>query len=268
MIKSITIEDNKRLPLKYSYKLDSFKNGTEFNFINGINIIVGKNGSGKSTLLNNIASYLLCSHSYYSELPNFNTFGEVLKLDNLFEGTQLKDGMKIKCDYAGVIYNYTPSQQGSNNINILSNYIECGNKSFGEKTKYEICALFDLAFSNKNVQFPIKEIVIKRDSSNDYWKSRFNNLLKYYKENQLDTEEFSYTFLIDEPDKNLDMENIEEIYKVLSYKKEMTQLICVIHNPILIYKLSKLDHVNWIELSNGYLGKIKKVFNELYGKEI
>lgn len=270
MIKSITIEDNTKLPLKYSYKLESLKNGTTYNFINGVNIIIGKNGSGKSTLLNNIASYLLCSHSYYSKLPNSSVPGEILKIDNLFDDTQVKDGMKIKCDYAGVVYNYTPSQQGSTNINILSNYIECGNKSFGERTKYEICALFDLAFSNKNVQFPIKEIVTKRDSSNDYWKSRFNNLLKYYKENKFDitSEEFSYTFLIDEPDKNLDIENIEEIYKVLSYKKEMTQLICVIHNPILIYKLSKLDYINWIELSNGYLNKIKEVFNELYGKEI
>ena len=268
MIKSIIIEDNTKLPL--SYKLESLKNGITYNFINGVNIIIGKNGSGKSTLLNNIASYLLCSHSYYSKLPNSSTFGGMLKIDNLFNDTQLKNGMKVKCDYAGVVYNYTPSQQDPNDVNMLLNYIECGNKSFGEKTKYEICALFDLAFSNKDVQFPIKEIVAKRNSSNDYWKSRFNNLLKYYKENALNTtpEEFSYTFLIDEPDKNLDIENIEEIYKVLSYKKEMTQLICVIHNPILIYKLSKLDYINWIELSNGYLDKIKEVFNELYGKEV
>lgn len=270
MIKNITIEDNTKLPLKYSYKLESLKNGTTYNFINGINIIIGKNGSGKSTLLNNIASYLLCSHSYYSKLPNPLAFGDMLKIDSLFDDTQLKDGMKIKCDYAGVVYNYTPSQQDSYDVNMLSNYIECGNKSFGERTKYEICALFGLAFSNKNVQFPIKEIVTKRDSSNDYWKSRFSNLLKYYKENKFDItpEEFSYTFLIDEPDKNLDIENIDEIYKVLSYKKEMTQLICVIHNPILIYKLSKLNHINWIELSTGYLDKIKEVFNELYKKEI
>lgn len=177
MIKSITIEDNTKLPLKYSYKLESLKNGITYNFINGVNIIIGKNGSGKSTLLNNIASYLLCSYSYYSEIPNFSVLGEILKMDYLFDDIQVKDGMKIKCDYAGVIYNYTPSKQGSTNTNILSNYIECGNKSFGERTKYEICALFDLAFSNKNVQFPIKEIVTKRDSSNDYWKSRFNNLL-------------------------------------------------------------------------------------------
>ena len=48
MIKSITIDNNKNLPLKYSYKLESFKNGTRLDFINGVNIIIGKNGSGTS----------------------------------------------------------------------------------------------------------------------------------------------------------------------------------------------------------------------------
>ena len=175
--------------------------------------------------------------------------------------------MKIKCDYAGVVYNYISCTaiDHPTDINILSNYIERGNKSFGEKTRYEIYSLFDLAFSNKNVQFPIKKIVTQRDSSNDFWRDRLNNLLKYYKENRFDTtpEEFSFTFVIDEPDKNLDIENIEDIYKVLSYKKEMTQLICVIHNPILIYKLSKLEHINFIELTKGYLKEIKDVFNKL-----
>ena len=49
MIKSITIEDNTKLPLKYSYKLESLKNGITYNFINGVNIIIGKNGSGELT---------------------------------------------------------------------------------------------------------------------------------------------------------------------------------------------------------------------------
>ena len=43
----------------------------------------------------------------------------------------------------------------------------------------------------------------------------------------------------------------------------MTQLICVIHNPILIYKLSKLEYINFIELTKGYLKEIKDVFNKL-----
>lgn len=267
MIKSIIIDNNENLPIRYSYKLESLKNGTKFDFINGVNIIIGKNGSGKTTLLKNIASYLLCNDTYYSKLPNFSMFGEALKMDNLFNNTQLKDGMKINCDYAGVVYNYIPcnSQQNSTDINILSNFIECGDKSAGERIKYEIYSLFDIAFRNKNIQFPIKEIISQRDNSNDYWKERFTNLLKYYKENRIivNPDEFTYTFLIDEPDKNLDISNIDELYKILSYQKEMTQLICVIHNPILIYKLSKLEHINFIELTEGYLEEIKDVFNKL-----
>ena len=267
MIKRIIIDNNKNLPLKYSYKLESLKNGTRLDFINGVNIIIGKNGSGKTTLLKNIASYLLCNDTYYSKLPNFSVFGETLRLDNLFNDTTLKDGMKINCDYAGVVYNYIPcnSQPNSTDINIVSNFIECGDKSDGERIKYEIYSLFDIAFSNKNVQFPIKEIISQRGQSNDYWKDRFTSLLKYYKSNSFTQtqDDFSYTFLIDEPDRNLDISNIDELYKVLSYQKEMTQLICVIHNPILIYKLSKLDCFNFIELTNGYLEEIKNVFNRL-----
>ena len=49
----------------------------------------------------------------------------------------------------------------------------------------------------------------------------------------------------------------------------MTQLICVIHNPILIYKLSQLDYINFIEMTNGYLDDIKSVFKNLrYDRKI
>ena len=267
MIKSVIIGDNKNLPLKYSYKLESLKNGTRFDFINGVNIIIGENGSGKTTLLQNIASYLLCKHNYYSQLPNLAVFGEALKLNDLFNDNELKDGMKVKCDYAGVIYNYVPCYETSDSYDAyaIANKMECANKSVGEKVKVELNSLFNIAFNNRKVQFPIKELMSKRDSSNDLWRDRFNSLLKYYKENIFDItpEEFSYTFLIDEPDKNLDISNIDELYNVLSYQKEMTQLICVIHNPILIYKLSKLDYINFIELTDGYLEEIKNVFNKL-----
>lgn len=267
MIKNIIIDNNKNLPLKHSYKLESLKNGTIFDFINGVNIIIGKNGSGKSTLLKNIALYLLCNDNYYSKLPDFSICGEALKIDNLFDNEQLKDGMKINCDYAGVVYNYVHCnvQPNITDINMLSNFIECGDKSDGERMKYEIYSLFDIAFSNKEVQFPIKKIIAQRDLSNEFWRERLNNLLKYYKENKFDTtsEEFSFTFLFDEPDKNLDISNIDELYKVLSYQKEMVQLICVIHNPILIFKLSKLEYINFIELTEGYLNEIKETFNKL-----
>lgn len=64
-----------------------------------------------------------------------------------------------------------------------------------------------------------------------------------------------YTVLMDEPDRNLDIDNIMQIYNVLSFHKPQTQIIAIVHNPALIYKLSKLDCVNFIEMTEGYLSK-------------
>lgn len=50
-------------------------------------------------------------------------------------------------------------------------------------------------------------------------------------------------------------DNIMQIYNVLSFHKPQTQIIAIVHNPALIYKLSKLDCVNFIEMTEGYLNK-------------
>lgn len=63
---------------------------------------------------------------------------------------------------------------------------------------------------------------------------------------------------MDEPDRNLDITRIKEIYDILNHKKENTQIIAVIHNPILIYKLSKRSHVNIIEMTDGYVEDVVK----------
>lgn len=58
------------------------------------------------------------------------------------------------------------------------------------------------------------------------------------------------------------IDNIMDLYKVLSFHKPQTQIIAVIHNPALIYKLSKLDCVNFIEMTKGYLKKITGFMNK------
>lgn len=68
--------------------------------------------------------------------------------------------------------------------------------------------------------------------------------------------------LKDEPDRNLDIDNIMQIYNVLSFHKPQTQIIAIVHNPALIYKLSKLDCVNFIETTEGYLKDITNFINE------
>lgn len=80
MITSIRIDDNKKTPFKYIQKIKAFKNGSEFIFKPGVNVIVGKNGSGKSTLLNMISKYMLCEKKMCSELPS-----EALYFPDIFD---------------------------------------------------------------------------------------------------------------------------------------------------------------------------------------
>ena len=279
MITSVKITDNTKLPLEYAEELDVFQNGKTYDFKGGVNVIIGKNGCGKTTLIKMIASYMLCSDTLCSKLPNFANFG-ALKINNLFEKdkTEIKDGIKIAADYAGVVYKYLSESELNNenvlgDITILQYFMNNAGASTGEIIVNSVGQLFQFAFGNKDIQFPIQDLIdiVEKNRTNDFWKERFINLLKYYKENRIEItpRDFEYTFLLDEPDRNLDITNIESIYEILAHRKEMSQIICVIHNPILIYKLSRLrgkNKVNFIELTDGYLNDIKNVFKDLYSK--
>lgn len=87
-------------------------------------------------------------------------------------------------------------------------------------------------------------------------KKSTDGLYIIYKDGHVEPFTGEYTVLMDEPDRNLDIDNIMQIYNVLSFHKPQTQIIAIVHNPALIYKLSKLDCVNFIEMTEGYLNKI------------
>lgn len=267
MIQSIEIKNNENLPINYVSDLDSFRNGIKYEFKKGINIIVGKNGSGKSTLLKLISYYGLCTNSLYSKVGNTLNLMELFNTESNF----LYDGIDIRSDYLGVIYHYlTKTEMTQESIlgsfeGFSLNYLNI-RSSTGESTLNSLETLFNLSFKNKEITFPIEELIELSKNSNEIWESRLNKLISYYSRNRIklsSKEDFQYTFLIDEPDRNLDINNIESVYKILSYQKPYTQLICVIHNPILIYKLSKLDYINFIEMTDNYLDTIKKLFKNL-----
>lgn len=132
MITSIRIDDNKKTPFKYIPKIKAFKNGSEFIFKPGVNVIVGKNGSGKSTLLNMISKYMLCEKKMCSELPS-----EALYFPDIFDDDKVLDGISIKSDYIGKVFHLIQQTEMRNddilnNINNLSLYMNGASRSSGE----------------------------------------------------------------------------------------------------------------------------------------
>ena len=267
MITSVKIKDNTKTPFEYASDIEAFENGREFIFKPGVNVIIGKNGSGKSTLLNIISMYALCEKSMCSEIPI-----EALDFPPIFDDDdddKVLDGIDISSDYAGKVFRLLPSAEMNRdsvlkNISNLDLYVNNIRRSYGEKVVLSLESLFNLMFGQKDYTFPIQDLVEYKKKSNAFWIKRIDNLLKYYERNRITLTEssFEYTVLMDEPDRNLDIDNIMQIYNVLSFHKPQTQIIAIVHNPALIYKLSKLDCVNFIEMTEGYLKDVVNFISE------
>ena len=194
----------------------------------------------------------------------------MLTIDDLFTSKLLdgkngmKDGCKVSMDYNGVIWRYSPAIEQRHSDDIMrdmvsfSLYLSSSRISMGEGMILALMKLFEKMNSDKDIQFPIDDIKGYAKSTNEIWSARMEMLLKYYAENHVDVpaEDYEYTVLLDEPDRNLDIKHIKELFNVLSYHRPVTQLVCVIHNPVLIYKLMQTD-VHFVELTPDYLNKIK-----------
>lgn len=265
MIKRIDFSDIKNTPIGYLGGIDFFNKNKSITFKSGINVIVGLNGCGKTTLLNLIRRYTLCLTNMTSTCPSGNMEFSRLLFSN---DDKICDGVKVIADYQGVVFNmldYKVLKEGSNCLQSASKfntYINMLNCSTGEGISSGLDSLFNIMFDPKtNLEFPIKKL--KEIASNKYSAihSKAKQLLQYYKENSFqydNPKDFEFTVLMDEPDRNLDINRIKEIYNILSQEKENTQIIAVVHNPVLIYKLSKSNHVNIIEMTKDYIEDVVK----------
>lgn len=271
MISCVEIRDNKKTPFRYLK--DCFDNGMKFEFSAGNNIIIGPNGSGKSTLLNVIKCFTFTDRDMYSCIPdkaylfpnlwNSKLLDEALydKDDKDDKGVEeLLDGVDIKGDYKRTVFCYKNKldkdfvAEGLVNLSLM---ITKG--STGENAMDGLGHLFDLMFNKgerHGYKFPIGEIENLMNRCNTLWAKRFSALLAYYDRNRIE-DNGMYTVLMDEPDRNLDIDNIYSVYDILSYQRDDTQIIAVVHNPILIIKLADMG-INVIETEKGYLQKIRK----------
>lgn len=246
-----------------SERNDIFNLKNEYEFKPGINILIGKNGCGKTTLLNILRSYTLCNNEYHSKLPK-----SLLDI-NLFRPSESKpflNGIDVLANYGASTYNLRntkdiPTHRQMDNLFNFKETIITNNHSTGQGNIHNIQTLLELMFNepttNTTIKFPINEIINKIDSyetTNHPWKSNLIDLYNYYIRNNINDE--VVTILMDEPEQNLDIDNLQQIYTILSETRPDTQIIASIHNPILIYRLSQLGNINIIEMNDGYLKTI------------
>jgi len=259
MVYKVVIKDNEKAPLQYLSDLDNFQNGMEYVFKPGVNLIVGENGCGKTTLMKLIQRYLLVGQQQCEEKNVAKLFD-----DYNLKSEEMTDGVDVYADYATNVFRMAHPEEykGESGIGLQSfeNFGTLGtmiHSSTGEGVTTAINNLWNLMFSGKaSLSFP---------KLNDWRKERYAAYIDYVKEHRIKPteEKKEITILMDEPDRNLSLDNIGHIKSILSFHKPQTQLIAVIHNPLLIYSLSKNKDINIIEMTEGYVHKVKSIIRIL-----
>lgn len=255
MITKVVIRDNTKSPIHYIADLKAFKNGKEYVFHPGVNIIVGENGSGKTTLMNLIKKYLCVD---YTECSRGEYNCNINALFRTFHNNAMLDGVDVYADYKKNTFRLSHAGEKANNdamktFEEFGSFIDQNNSSTGEGVLVAINYLFGYIFGKKvQLLFDYKE----------QFREVYPLYVDYVEKHRVECAD-EWTILMDEPDRNLSLANLQNIKGILSFHKPHTQMIAVIHNPLLICALSKFEHINFIELTKGYIKKVKKEINKL-----
>lgn len=255
MVQKVVIRDVEKSPVNYLPCVKTLHNGMEFTFREGPNIIVGENGCGKSTLLKLIRAYQLIE---YME-PDVRNCRYLYRNYNL---NMLLDGVDVYGDYKKATFNMCRAEEYKMNSDFILSDLDMvgsvytqGNSSTGEGILNAVWHLLNKIFN--------RDIKIKFPKIED---EEYHLYLDYIKEHTVDCTPI-ITLLLDEPDRNLSLDNLEQVKTLVSYKRDDVQTISVIHNPLLISAVSKLSDVNIIEMTDDYVDKvneqIKKLANQL-----
>lgn len=249
MVTKVIIKDNTNTPLRYIADLENFKNGTEYEFKAGVNIIVGENGSGKTTLLNLIKKYLCVD---YTECFRGDYNCNINALFRTFNNDGMLDGVDVYADYTKNTFRLSHADEKAQNEAVktfeeFGAFFEQKSSSTGESVLVAINYLFGYIFGKK----------VKLTFDYNQFEEVYPLYVDYVEKHRVECAD-EWTILMDEPDRNLSLGNIKDIKGILSFHKPHTQMIAVVHNPLLIYALSKMEHIHFIELTKGYVKKVRK----------
>ena len=259
MVTKVVIKDRRMTPLHYLKDLKGFPKGKTFVFKPGVNIIVGENGCGKSTLLRLIERYLMVDYMECSK-GAFNWNVSAL-YGNLLEPESFLGGAEVYADYSNNTFKLVHKDELASNFQNrtiergldFNAYFSQTRASTGEGVLISLQNLFDYMFSKGT----------KLTFDYEQFKGRNPEYYQYIQDHKVTTEVREFTVLMDEPDRNLSLNNLKSIKAILSFHKPNIQLIAVIHNPILIVALHGNKEINFIEMTKGYISEVSRQLKNL-----
>lgn len=258
MIKSITINDIKNLPIRWANKVQWLNDNvkTPIEFTDGINLIVGSNGSGKTSLIKMLAYYLHCEQGGYSKITTES-------IDNLVEWTYSKptvfyDGATVEhdgqiCFYSGDRTVGLNSGQFDDDFlrQGIQNLMDNQELSSGQKTMNKLDSVFR-NIDKENIEGRNLENMI-----NPVWKEKY--LLSIQVLDNPTIKKGKKTLLLDEPDMNLDYVNQLILFKQLQTLSEHFQIIMTAHSLASVL----MKDVNVIETTPDYYSKVQQQLKKL-----
>lgn len=294
MIKSLTFKDPKRVKLprqvhaNFAFELDSLK-GKTFEFKPGLNVIVGRNGSGKTALINVIRNLTFCNELFSSSIAEKREYWQLQAHNSYDRGFwHLAD---LVADYSLSTFNLrkTTEFHSSDFASNTENFLQTMNGNKCSEGENVLCGLEIMAaYSNHGDKWPHRNDkgykkpkkdeaghlphhyfdkmvldYIREEASrygDDYWGTMWKHMLDYYGRNNDRTLGNGLTYLMDEPDKGMDIYNVNMLYNWIGRGEGKIQDIVVLHNIGLIHRLLKERETNFIELSEGYLDDVEKFF--------
>lgn len=212
---------------------------TDFKFTPGVNIVWGPNGSGKSTLLTAIA-HLTHSEQSGRSVVTHQSLGVV---DDIYR-KGLQDGMHLFCDGQGVLY-YSPMS----NVGLIGGMAGFDDDFISdsiESMKHKHISAGQSALAK------LQQVLAHRGEE-VHWKYTFRED-QHPKAYEFMREQLSarcepgpQTFLMDEPDANLDWTNKLDFWDTVKKGKEF-QFIIATHSPFAL----RIPGANYIDLKEGY----------------